>query len=150
MSEWRFNKQYDDLEQVAEFLPHFVSVLNALTAAGEYRYNDSFTGRIPGIEGPDEGRAIYLLQGLDRVRTQAARVAELVQAGYVHVTEATHTHRYGHIVLYSPNRNGGTWEEFRNARLIPSRTGSKPYAVLPKGKRANGWLVSGRNVLVSA
>jgi len=147
MTEWRFNKNYSDLEQVAEFLPYFESVLNALTAAGEYRYNDAFTGRIPGIAGPDEGRAIYLLQGLERLREQAARVEELVRSGHVHVTEATNTRKYGHIALYATNRNGGTWQEFYGARLVPEN--GRPYSVLPKGKRTNGWLVSGRHVLVS-
>ena len=60
---WTFSKDYKDLEQVGEFYPAYLAVYESLRAAGEYPYNDSFKGRIPGIEGPQEDTAIYLLQG---------------------------------------------------------------------------------------
>lgn len=147
MDEWRFNKQYDDMEQVAEFLPAFLDVLAEIEGAGQYRYNTSFKGRIPGIEGACEDTAIYLLQALERARKESARIAELLEAGYVYVTELTETHRYGHVVLTPTRHMGATWAEFHDVRVVPN--GNRPYALLPKGKRTNGWLVEGRNVLVS-
>ena len=44
-----FNGDFQDLAQVAPFLPAFEARLAELEAAGEYRYNDAFKGCIPGI-----------------------------------------------------------------------------------------------------
>jgi hypothetical protein len=147
MTEWQFNKQYADLEQVAEFLPAFLDVLAEIEGAGQYRYNAAFKGRIPGIEGAREDTAIYLLQGLERARKEAARIDELLQAGYIYVTELTETRRYGHVVLTPTRHMGEQWAEFHDVRLVP-RDG-RPYGLLPKGRSVNGALVSGRNVLAS-
>jgi len=145
-TEWRFNRQYGDLAQVEQFLPAFLVVLAEIETAGQYRYNASFKGRIPGIEGACEDTAIYLLQGLEAQRRQDERVAQLVAAGYEHLTQLSETRKYSHVVLYPRSRMGGAWAEYRDARLVTN--GSRPYAVLPKGRRTNGHLVSGRAVLV--
>lgn len=145
---WRFNRQYGDLSQVEQFLPAFLVVLAEIEAAGQYRYNDSFKGRIPGIEGAGEDTAIYLLQGLEAQRRQDDRVAALLDDGYEHLSRLEETRKYAHVVLYPTTRMGGAWAEYRDARLVAN--GSRPYAVLPKGKRTNGHLVAGRAVLVHA
>jgi hypothetical protein len=80
---WVWNNDYDDLEQVAEFLPAFLTVLADIESAGQYRYNDSFKGRIPGIAGDHEDTGIYLLQGLERKRAQQSKVDDLLAQGYV-------------------------------------------------------------------
>lgn len=144
---WRFNRDYDDVEQVAPFLPDFLTRLAELEAAGQYRYNDSFRGSIPGIAGPDEDRGIYLLQGLERQRAQDAKVAELLARGYERVETLDGVRRFAHVVLYPTRRGGGEWAEYRQARLVPRNGG--PYAVLPKGKRTNGYSIGDRAVLVS-
>jgi len=147
MTEWRFNKEYDDMEQVAQFLPAFLDVLTEIESAGQYRYNDSFKGRIPGIAGACEDTAIYLLQGLERARKESARIEELLAAGYVYVTELPATRKYGHVVLTPTRHMGEEWAEFHDARVVPN--GGRPYAILGKGRSVNGHLISGRNVLVS-
>lgn len=149
-AEWHFNRSWDDLEQVAEFLPDFMDVLAELTSAGRYRYNDSFMGRIPGIAGiAEEGRAIYLLQGLEHAREEAARVASLIQTGYVYVTHLDAVRRFSHIALVPTRRMGEPWAEFHDARLVSSVVTFEPHAVIPKGKRTNGFPVGSRAVLVA-
>lgn len=143
---FRFNKSYDDLAQVAPYLPAFLARLEELQAAGQYRYNDSFKGRIPGIEGPDEDTAIYLLQGLQRQQEQDAKVAGMVADGYRRIEALTEIQRFDHVVLVPTRRMGGEWSEFREARIVPRE--GRPYGVLRKGKRTNGVLISDRDVYV--
>lgn len=156
---YRFNKDYNDLEQVAEYLPAFLARLAALESAGQYRYNDSFKGHVPGIEGPDEDTAIYLLQSLERQQEQDAKVAALLADGYEYVTSVTEPVRCAHVVLYAERCNSSLWAEYHDARLVPSPYGRNnyadvpddyPYGVLPKGKRTNGHMISGRRVLVKS
>jgi hypothetical protein len=147
-SGWRFNRNYNDTDQVAEFLPAFLKLLVEIESAGQYRYNDSFKGRIPGIEGPNEDSAIYLLQGLESDLQQAAKVATLIRGGYVQVTHLETPRKFAHIVLYSTRHNGEPWGEFHDARLVP-RDDGHPFAVIPKGRRTHGFSVGGRAVLAS-
>lgn len=144
-SGWRFNKKYKDLAQVETFLPSFMARLQELEAAGKYRYNASFKGHIPGIEGPDEDSAIYLLQNLERWNAEQANEAALIADGYEYVTELASMRKYSHIVLIRTREMGLGWVDYRNARLVPRE--GKPWAILPKGKRTNGYSVSDRKVL---
>jgi hypothetical protein len=140
-----FNRDYNDTRQVEEFLPEFQRVYDDV-ARGNFAYDADFEGRIPGIAGPNERTAIYLLQGLRRERIQDAKVAALIEAGYQHVDELGAVEKFDHVVLYPTRRTGGSWAEFREARIVPDDNG-KPRGVLPKGKRTHGMLVSGRAVL---
>lgn len=140
-----WNGDYSDFAQVERFLPAFLEVLDELEGAGQYRYNDSFKGRIPGIEGEREDTAIYMLQGLQRQRAQDFKIADLIAQGYEHIDTLETVERFAHIVLYPVRRMGGEWQEFREARLTP-RDG-KPYGVLLKGNRTRGALVSDRRAL---
>lgn len=145
-SGWRFNKDYRDYLQVEAFLPSFMGRLAELDAAGKYRYNASFKGHIPGAEGPDEDAAIYMLQQLEGWNAENAKEAALVADGYEYVTELAVTQKFAHIVLVRTRDMGEGWAEYRDARLVP-RDG-KPWAILPKGKRVNGYSVSDRKVMV--
>jgi hypothetical protein len=142
---WEWNGAWDE-EQVAEFLPAFEIEHAKITARGEYPYNDSFLGLIPGIAGEYESRAIYLLQGLRRKRAQQVRVAELVANGYAVVDALSGTTKYRHVVLVPTSRMGGEWAEYEEARIVPIEEG-KPAYVIPKGKRTRGTMIAGRMVL---
>jgi hypothetical protein len=148
MGEWCFNRDYGDLDQVAPFLTAFMEVLADLESEGKCRYNGSFKGRIPGIEGPCEDTAIYLLQGLERENAQDAEVARLIGAGYAWLDEVAEPRRRRRVVLVPARRDGGEWASHFDARVIGR--GGRPYAALPKGRRTRGHLVMGRRVLVSA
>lgn len=155
---FRFNKSYDDLEQVREFMPAFLARLHALEAAGKYRYNDAFKGHVPGIEGPDEDTAIYLLQGLEHQDRQGEKVAALLADGYRWLDELAETQRFTHICLVPTRRNGGEWAEYHDARVVPcsvawpngagKRTPNAPGVILPKGRRSHGYMVNDRRLLV--
>ena len=136
-----FDKDYDNVEQVRPFFTGYLAVRANLDDAGQYPYNDSFTGKISGIEGPSEDTAIYLLQKMYDLDALALKVEEFLASGGEHVTEMTETLR-GTIVVYGFYMGGTGWSEHREARLL-ARNG-KPYAILPKGKRTNGHSVTGR------
>lgn len=138
-----WNRDYEDLEQVAEWLPEFTAFRDAITGAGRFPYNDDFKGKIAGIAGEREDTAIYLLQGLFRKREMDARVAAWLADGYRPVTELAATTKFARVILYQAGRSG-EWREYADARLVPETrprqaevTGGIA-ALLPKGKRTHG------------
>ena len=148
-----WNRDYKDLEQVAEWLPEFKELRAAMISAGEYPYNDSFKGKIPGIAGEREDTAIYLLQGLFRQREMAARVAGWLGDGLRPLSELGAVTKFRRVVLYKADRSG-EWYEYADARLVPE---TKPHQaevtgrismLLPKGKRTHGVLVGANSFAV--
>jgi hypothetical protein len=120
---WVFNGNRRDKDQVLPWFPAYLEVLEELNAAGKYHYNDAFKGRIPGIEGPDEDLAIYMLQGIRSRADHTARLdhrraggwrdfdpAELGEFGSAPV-------RYAGIVSHSFYTDGTGWQEWSGARL---------------------------------
>lgn len=148
-----FNKNYKDLEQVAEFLPAFNAAYAEGTAAGRYPYNDSFKGRVPGIGGEDEDTAIYLLQGLRRQIERDAKVSSYLANGYERIEHVNGTERFKAVVLYDDLHGGGrrgVWFEFASARVVAEaqvKATGAPGHIVPKGKR-NGVPVNGLSVMV--
>ena len=140
---FRFNRNYKDLEQVAAYYPAYLTVYERMTEAGAYPYNDNFKGRIPGIEGPDEDTAIYLLQGMRSMRELEAKVDAALADGYEAVDRDTvqGTTKYATIVHYGYYMGGTGWNVWKDARLV--RNGSN-VVVLPKGKRTNGFLLQAK------
>lgn len=147
-----FNKDYDDKSQVEPFMDAYTTIRDELDAAGKYPYDAEFEGRIPAIAGPNEKTAIYLMQSVHRIRQEQRRIQELRDSGYLEVTTLAARTRFEHIVVYQPGYySGGTGliSEYRDARLVPDASG-KPHAILPKGKRTNGYQASSGLVLVKA
>jgi hypothetical protein len=138
-----WNKDYNDLEQVAEWLSEFTQLRAEAIKAEGFPYNAFFKGKIPGIAGEREDTAIYLLQGLYRQREMDARIAGWLADGYRSLTSVDKVTRFARVILYRADRSG-TWHEYEDARLVPE---AKPQqaeatgrisALLPKGKRTNG------------
>lgn len=157
-----FNNDYDDFAQVAQFIGDFARVRDEILSAGQYPYNDSFVGRIPGefnrakrknVEGDHETAAIYMLQGLFRAWAQEAEALDLLTKGYEIIDALEAVERFQHIVLHPTRRMGGERAEYHDARLLPERVTRSgdviavPTFVLPKGKRTRGYRISGRRVL---
>jgi hypothetical protein len=140
------NKNYHDLEQVAEWLPAFSAVRDQITAAGRYPYNDSFKSRVPGITGPCEDTAIDLLQGLYRQREQTARVQRALAEGFEPIESVSGVERLAPVIVYHPDRSG-EWREYVDARLVREHNPGQAavigpvHALLPKGKRTRGVLI---------
>lgn len=144
-----FNRDYDDYEQVMPYYAKYLERYIELLREGQYPYNDSFKGHL-GIEADDrnEDSAIYLCQNLRRLREMHTKIERLLAQDYKQVDELDKPTKFEHIVLFPTRNGGGEWAEYREARLIPDvMRGTVPYAILPKGKRTHGYLVSGRSVL---
>ena len=145
-----FNKDYHDKEQVRHLLPQFIALREALVAAGQFPYNDSFLGKIDGAEGPHESTAIYLLQNLYRIE-QEQREMDALRDRMQPLRELATTRKFARVVLYFAGYYvGGTGlrASYDNARIVPQD--GKPYIVLPKGARVKGYLAKGAEVLVEA
>ena len=150
-----WNRDYKDLEQVAEWLPAFTVIRDEITSAGGYPYNDDFKGKIPGIIGGREDTAIYLLQGLYRQRQAQARIEGWLGEGFRPVDSLPAVSKFPRVILYKADRSG-EWHEYQDARLVPETkprqaevTGRISF-LLPKGKRSHGVYVglNGYAVLV--
>lgn len=153
-AQWRFNGDYHDHEQVAEFFPGYLKAFEQLD--GAYPYNDSFKGRIVGIEGEHEDTAIYLLQGTRALIETFEQVAEARADGCVDLEEVglTEITKFSRIVQYGWYMGGTGFREWADARLVPETnprqeaiTG-RAHAVLPKGRRTHGHILGGGKVLV--
>lgn len=143
---WRFNRDYDDYTQVEPFLAAFLTV-HAEVAHGDLAYNDDFKGRIPGIAGPDEDRAIYMLQTLKSLNELAARVDQYLADGGERIEKLSETTKFASVVRYGWYVGGTGWHEWKDARIIPHEETGAPRFVLPKGKRTNGHLLDGGHIL---
>jgi hypothetical protein len=81
---WVFNGHYNDLAQIIPFVEAYWTIYEELKDAGQYPYNASFEGRIPGLEDslPQEETPIYLLQQLRNLVEGHERLAETLDGGY--------------------------------------------------------------------
>jgi hypothetical protein len=140
---WAFNRDYKDLEQVVPFWPAYEAVFEELTEAGDFPFNDRFRGRIPGIEGPGEDSAIYLLQNLRYLRDHVAKLAAYRAAGWRDYIpgELETPERFAGIVEHSFDSEGTGWREWVSARLARFAPGT--VVVLPRRARTRGSLVTG-------
>lgn len=138
-----FDKNYDNLDQVAHLWDAYEARYNELVEAGRYPYNDDFKGHIPGAEGPNEDTAIYLLQSTRHVRDYHARVQSLRDQGYTEPVDTSEGTRkfasVAHVTMCYGNY--GQVHVHDNARVIFS--GGAASAILPKGARTRGYRVSG-------
>jgi len=141
---WAFNRNYKDLAQVAGFWPDYLAVYAELTCAGLYPYNDSFKGRIPGIEGPGEVTAIYLLQQTRSLRNMELKVERHRDDGWRDFDPGEVTSgpvRYAGVAEYGFYMGGSGFQKWDRPRLTMS--GSS--VVLLAGRaRVNGSLLSGK------
>lgn len=149
-----FDKDYDNLAQVAHLYEAYIARYRELQQAGTYPYNDLFKGRIEGLvaEDRDEDTAIYLLQVTRRVREYEAEVQTLRDEGYWGPTvpsRGTHLTKCASVAIVSREyKHYGTIRVFEGGRLY-SEDG-RITAVLPKGTRKHGHAVrDGAYVLVT-
>jgi hypothetical protein len=141
---WAFNRDYKDLTQVADFWPDYLAVYGELACDGRYPYNDSFKGRIPGIEGPGEVTAIYLLQQTRSLRNMELKVERHRDDGWRDFDPgeiASGPVRYAGVAEYGFCMGGGGFQKWDHPRL----TRFHGSVVLLKGRaRVNGHLLSGK------
>ena len=154
---WAWSSDYRDLSQVEEFYPAYLAVYEELRAEGQYPYNDSFKGRIPGIAGPREHTAIYLLQTLRHLHETEATLTEHRAAGWRDFDPARLARgpvRFAGVAEYAIYHAGSSatgltaggsgWREWANARLTRYHASMM---VLPGRNRTNGHIVSGKLIV---
>jgi hypothetical protein len=133
---WVFNGDYRDLAQIIPFIEPYWTIYEQLKAAGQYPYNASFEGRIPGLEDalPREETPIYLLQELRRIVEGHERLAQVLADGYRRLIELATRELFSSVIVFDCFY---THQRFENARVIPDEQ-HRPSCVLPKGKRIFG------------
>ncbi len=142
---WTFNHNYNDTEQVRTFLADFLTAHHDITRQGDYPYNTSFKGRIPGLANAtskNEDTAIYLLQTLKRLDEIRARVDAALAEGLQPLDSVTEPRRYARVVEYGFYMGGTGWREWTAARVVPY--GRRGRMILAKGKRTNGHIPTGQ------
>lgn len=144
---WTWNNNYRDLTQVERFYPAYLARFEQLQAAGKYPYNASFRGHVSGIEGPDEDRAIYMLQTLRGVREVESTVAIHRAAGWRDMDPAElHSGpvRFAGVAEYGFYMGGTGFREWSNARLTMFHSSMM---LLPGRNRTNGQLVTSKVIV---
>ena len=141
---FKFDGSYGNYSQVHPFMADYMRRFEELAAAGQYPYNDSFKGHVPGIAGPCEDTAIYLMQGQCTRYELEARLAEMRGMREIDAPPSE-PERFSLIVHCGFFMGGTGYREWMNARLVDH---NGYFAVLGKGKRTHGELLLGGKVLV--
>lgn len=134
-----FNGDHSDVEQVRPWMDAYREVRAELDAAGQYPYNDSFKGRIPGIEGEREETAIYFLQTLHNRDKDREQVEAFGGTPVSDLEWADGQVRRGDLCRYGWYVGGTGFQVYTDVRVTPHQGG---FRVIPKGKR-NGFRLDG-------
>jgi hypothetical protein len=143
MTEFRFDKNYRNVEQVRPFMAAYLARYEALRADGHYPYNALFKGYLGAdfATERDEDAAIYLCQTLRELDALAIKVADALADGYVPAELVTRPAKCRVIVDYGYYMSGTGWREYHDARLV-DLNGS--LVAMPKGARTRGHLLDGK------
>lgn len=133
---WVFNGDYQDLAQIIPFIEAYWRIYEQLKVAGQYPYNASFEGRIPGLQEalPHEETPIYLLQQLRNLVEGHERLGQALKAGYRRLTELAARERFASVVVFDQFY---ATQRYEDARIIPDEQ-HHPGGLLEKGKRTRG------------
>jgi len=131
-----FNGDYHDLAQIIPFIEDYWTIYEELKAAGKFPYDDRFTGRISGIAGalPREETPICMLQRLRLLVEGHGLLADVLEEGYVRLTELAAQERFAAVVVFDQFYRRWRYEQ---ARVTPDPQ-HKPCYLLPKGRRTRG------------
>lgn len=139
---WLKMTAYERDALVRPFYADYLTRRAALESAGQYPYNDSFTGHIPGIAGDDESTGIYLLQMLHDREEMRARLAAFLARGARQITAddlpQTGAPLRGTVAVVGEYSGDTGYREHAGVRVVRVRPGLPYLAALPKGKRTNG------------
>jgi len=138
---FKFNKDYEDLEQVKTYYSKFKKIYDNLKAKGEYPYNNYFEGKIKGIEGNDEKTAIYLLQQLRREINRQKKIQELKDKGFKEIKTLPKEQKFDDIIVVGTNYSIDSTKEFEKARIFEEDKGN--FFILPKGHSNSGFRIFG-------
>ena len=137
---FKFNKNYKDLEQVKEFFEDFKKEYNKIKEQKEYPYNSKFEGKIKGIEGDDEGTAIYLLQALKRKEEKEEYEKKMIESGYIKLTEEVvkqAIENKNKIELIAKTTND--WLTFKVDKVLKPHCFNNQYGLMELKARSRGY-----------
>ena len=134
MTEFHFDNDYRNLEQVRSFIPDFLARFAELDPQMSFAYNRDFRCHM-GLTG-DEDTAIFLCQALKRLDEITEQVAQALARGYVEINEVNEPMKCCSVIAYGFNSDGTGWQQFADCRLVHGITGR---AVLPKRARTKGY-----------
>jgi hypothetical protein len=114
-----FSGDYHDLAQIIPFIDAYWTIYEEIKAADKYPYNADFEGRTPGLVGalPREETPIYMLQGLRSLVEGHERLAEVIDARYLRLTELAAPERFASIVVFDQFYRS---QRYDDARLTPN------------------------------
>ena len=135
---FKFNGNYEDLEQVKEFYPDFARLYKEMKDNDKYPYNDDFKGKIKGIE-EDEDCAIYLLQHLQTENNKQEKISKLLKEGYSEIREGNGMVKFEKVVMVGTNHSKDSTREFEKARILFKEDGER--WIVPKGNKTRGLFV---------
>lgn len=146
MAEFRFDRDYHNLEQVRAFMPAYRARYHELLAGGRYPYNDDFRGYL-GIEADqrNEDSAIYLCQVWRRRDELAEKVERALADGFVPVEAVTEPLKCAAVIYYGFEMHDSGYKEWHDVKLAPGLTG---LAVMRPRARTRGVNLLGGHVLV--
>ncbi|MHB1783516.1 MAG: hypothetical protein ACYCTE_12690 [Acidimicrobiales bacterium] len=149
MVEFRFDRNYENSEQVRHLMPAYLRRYESLRADGEYPYNDSFKGHLGLTADSDEDTAIYLCQTLRRLDEDRALIVAALAEGFQPIEyDAVAGPIRGSVIEHSFYVGGTGFRRWDDVRRV--RSGRNGLAVLAKGARTRGHILSGHGVLVKA
>lgn len=140
-----FNGNYDDKAQIEPFYDAYLAVYDEIRAAGRYPYNDSFKGRIAGLDAAtskDEDSAIYMLQTLRDIKAMNSDLEGWRALGAVDVvadelSASAKPTAFKALIAYGFYVGGTGLKVYENVRL---RRVGHGLQVIEKGKRNGVWL----------
>ena len=139
---FKFNGNYEDLEQVKEFYPEFRELFNEKIKKGEYPYNSSFRGKIEGIKGKDEDVAIYLLQHVQTRENRKNKIKALLESGFEEIKDIKDGEKkFERVIVVGTDYSSDSVIEFDKARILREPGKRETLFILPKGKRRKGYRV---------
>lgn len=150
---FKFDKNYNNLNQVRPFYEEFKKIKEKLQKSGNhmYKYNSTYKGRIKGIAGEDEMTAIYLLQHLQTAENREYTIKHLIESGFKEITlkNKAETVKYKEVIQVGTSYSDDDVKKFEGARVHFSDTGrGLKIWILPKGARVKGYPIHDERIFV--
>lgn len=131
-----FNDNYDDLDQVKPFYAQFKKIKDTIEGIA---YNSLFTGKIPGIAGEHESKAIFLLQHLDTEYERQTKIKYLLANGYKPAQpQEGGMEKFASVVKVGNDNSRAGFNEYPGGKIWYA---DKKMYIVPKHNRTRGFFV---------
>jgi hypothetical protein len=138
-----FDRDYSNFAQITPYYPAFTARMAELEAAGRYPYNAEFKGHLGVEDDKAEDTAIYLCQTLTHIHDDALKVNAFIAEGGRFITADDKPTGRVDVAMFGWYSGGSGFRVHRDVRLVYRPGAALPYALLPKGRRTNGFAIEG-------